>query len=198
MATSKKGDILLANILRTDEARAYNDLLGAPGQSAAPASSAPTWSDDDFGLGGNDFRVLKFDTNEYQFFWFQTHHGVVLASAIELHIHWMIGADDTGNEFAWEADVIGAPIGGSWSHLGTFTSDDYVLQAGDSAKHHYFEINGDIGGGFNTTVSSVFCVRLKRVEPATGTDSTQNIGVLWVDCHVLLDEIGSNEEASKS
>ena len=109
----------------------------------------------------------------------------------------MIGADDAGNEFAFEADVIGAPIGSAFVNLGTFTSDDVVLSAGDANKHKYAEINADIGGGFNTTVSSVFCVRLKRVAPADGTDTSQDIGIMWVDCHVKIDSVGSITETTK-
>ena len=49
----------------------WNDLLGSPGQ-AQVGGTAPNWTDEDFGLGGNTFKTLKFDTGDIAHFWFQT------------------------------------------------------------------------------------------------------------------------------
>ena len=198
MGTANKGDVLQAHVLRTSDAGAWDDLQGSPSQAQFFGGSTADWGDFELVDGsGEDVRMLGFTTGEQAEWWFQTTHAQALSTAIELHVHWFMENDDAGDEFAFQAEVWAAPINGSFSKIGTYTGDDYVLQAGDSHKHHIYEISDNIWDA-NTTLSSLFLVRITRVAPATGTDSAETVNILYVDCHVLKDELGSAQETSKT
>lgn len=170
----------------------YDDLQVDISLGKIPTANAPTWTD--LTLDGYTSKKLAFDTDDYLELSIQTTHAVKLSTLIENHIHWTIATDDDGNEIQFQITGVGAGISGSFSSIGTIKSGDYTL-SGNAGKHNLLDI-GEIPA-MNTTVSSVFLVTLKRIAPDDGTDSTQDVYVLFHDCHVINNTIGSMQETSK-
>lgn len=172
----------------------YDDLQVNVSIAKLPAVNAPTW--EDITLGSTTFKLLAFDTDDYIDISVQTNHSVDIASIIKNHIHWTIATDDVGDEFRFEVSGVAAGINSTFADITTITSADVVLAAGDAKKHKILDI-GNMSN-YNTTVSSAFILRLKRIAPATGNDTTEKIYVIFNDCHVMLDTFGSLNETSKT
>ena len=171
----------------------YDDMLGAVSAARVPASSAPTWTN--ITLDGFTTQALAFGVGDYIDIFVQTSHSVQLNQVIENHIHWTISSDDDGDEFQFQITGVGAGIGDSFSSIGTIKSGDVTLQTGDSGKHNLLEI-GDIPA-LNTTVSSVYIIRLQRIAVDDGNETARDIFVLFNDSHPLIDTMGSLKEGSK-
>ena len=171
----------------------YDDMQGAVSSARVPAANAPTWTN--ITLDGFTTQALAFDTNDYIDIFIQTSHSIKLDQAIDYHIHWMIGAEDSGDEFQFQISGVAAGIGGSFTSIGTIKSGDVVLTGSDTGKHHYLDI-GEIPA-LNTTISSAYIIRLTRIAPDDGLDTAENIFVLFSDGHPLFDTIGSLNETSK-
>lgn len=170
----------------------YDDLQVSISLGRVPAANAPTWTD--ITIDGFTFKGLAFDIDDYLDLFIQTNHSTKLNTLIENHIHWTIAVDENGDEIAFEITGIGGGIGDAMTSIGTITSSDLVL-ASNAGKHNYLQL-GDIPS-LNTTVSSVFVVRLKRVAVASGTDASGAIHVFFNDCHVKLNTFGSIYEDQK-
>ena len=170
----------------------YNDLLGNPSTAKLPAVNDPAWTD--ITLDGFTLKALAFQTNDYYDIIYQTHHGVALNATLENHIHWTIASDDNGDEFQFQISGVVAAIGGTFDAITPLKSGDVVLN-NNAGKHNYLSI-GDIPA-FNSTVSSLAMLRLTRIAPDDGDDTSELIYVLFNDCHAQLDTLGSLQESSK-
>ena len=171
----------------------YNDMLGSISSARVPTSSAPTWTS--ITLDGFTTQALAFDTNDYIDLFVQTSHGAQLNQIIDNHIHWTIATNDAGDEFQFQLTGVGAGVGDSFTSIGTIKSGDYTLVGDEADKHNLLDI-GDIPA-INTTVSSVYILRLTRIAPDDGNDTTENIYVLFNDSHMKFDQSGSRQEYTK-
>lgn len=174
----------------------YDDLQVTISGVRLLGSNDPSWSN--VTLDGVTVQLLTFDTNHEVELFVQTTHSTKLSTLIEKHIHWTVGngaSDD--NYMAFQVTGVGAPIGGSFTSIGTLTSANTQVTSATEGKHNYLDI-GDIPNTFNTTVSTIFVLKLTRVAPSGETDSTANISIVFSDCHIQKDTIGSLQETSKS
>lgn len=171
----------------------WDDMQGAISSARVPTANAPTW--EDITLDGFTTQALAFDTNDYIDLFVQTSHGVKLNEIIDNHIHWTITTDDAGDEFQFQITGVGAGVGDSFQSIGTIKSGDILLAGNEALKHNIIGI-GDIPA-INTTVSSIFIIRLTRIAPDDGTDTTRLIYVLFNDSHVKFDQSGSRQEYIK-
>jgi len=171
----------------------WNDMLGSISAARVPTSNAPQWTN--ITLDGFTTQALAFDTNDYIDLFVQTSHGAKLNEIIDNHIHWTIASNDAGDEFQFQLTGVGAGVGDSFQSIGTLTSGDYVLQGDEAGVHNLLEI-GDIPA-INTTVSSIFILRLTRIAPDDGDDTAENIYVLFNDSHMKFDQSGSRQEYVK-
>ena len=172
----------------------FDDLQGQVSGGKLPASNTPTW--ENITLGGIVFKALSFAQDDYIDFFIQTNHSTKLSTEIDDHIHWTLAADDNGKKFRFQVTGVGAGIGAAFASIGTITSSDVTLNA-NAGKHNYLEI-GHIPGTINTTVSSLFIVRLTRIVPDDADNATsRKVYVLFHDNHVEIDRFGSKTETSQ-
>lgn len=171
----------------------YNDLLGNITGAKLPAVNFPVWTD--ITLDGFTFKLPAFSVGDTFDIYYQTHHGVALNTILENHIHWTLATDDDGDEIRFQIEGVGAGIGDVFQHFGPLDSGDIVL-SGNAGRHNYLDIN-DIPA-INTTVSSVFVIRLTRIAVNDGNDSAELVYVWFNDSHAKLDTLGSIAEASKT
>jgi len=171
----------------------YDDMLGLVSSARVPASNAPTWTN--ITLDGFTTQALAFSIGDYIDLFVQTSHSVQLNQVIENHLHWTLATDDAGDEIRFQLTGVGAGIGEDFASIGTIDSGDYTLDGTEAGKHNYLEI-GDIPS-LNTTVSTIYILRLTRVAVADGNDSAEDVYVLFNDSHPLLDTVGSLQEGSK-
>lgn len=175
----------------------WDDLLVDISLAKVPAANAPSW--DDITLAGFTFKALAFEVDEYVDIFIQTRHAVQLSTIISNHIHWTIDSDDNGNEFQFSIQGVASAIGGSFSAVAEIKSGNITLNA-NAGKHNYLDI-GDIPATFNTTVSTIFVLRLKRIAVTAGAgiaETARKIFIFFNDSHVKIDVLGSLQETSKT
>lgn len=173
---------------------AYDDLQSSVSMAKLPAANAPAWTA--ITLGGLATEVLAFEVNDYVDLFIQSNHSVKLSTILDNHIHWTLGTDENGKKFQFQLTGCAAPIGGTFTSIGTISSGDYTL-ASNAGKHNYFEV-GHLPA-INTTVSSLYIVRLKRIAAADAANETARlIYVIFNDNHVEMDRFGSLSEATKA
>jgi len=195
---SDMGDIRASSLTLTGatpltfEDTVYDDLQVSISTARLPTANTPTW--ENITLDGYTTKLLAFDTDDYVTLLIQTTHSTKLNTIIDNHIHWTLSSDDDGDEIQFQITGVGGGIGESFSSIGTIKSGDLVL-SGNAGKHNLLDI-GNIPST-NSTVSSCFIIDLKRIAPDDGNDSTELVYVIFNDCHVKIDTIGSAEETSK-
>ena len=193
MGISRTSDIRTSEVGKAGNADVtYDDMYGAVSAARVPAANAPSW--ENITLDGFTTQALAFDVGEYIDIFVQTNHSMQLNQAFENHIHWTLASDDDGDEIRFQLTGVGAGIGESFSSIGTLDTGDIVL-AGNAGKHNYLEI-GEVPS-LNTTVSSVYILRLQRVAVNDGNDSAELVYILFNDSHMKIDTLGSLQEDSK-
>jgi hypothetical protein len=175
----------------------FDDLLGTLSNAKIPAGSTAAW--EDITLDGFATQMIAFQVNDYIDIFIQTTHSDKLLSTLDAHIHWTVATDDVGKKFQFEVTGVGAGIGAAFATVGTtIKSGDRTLAANDALKHNYLDI-GDIAATFNTTVSSVFVLRIKRIAAVDAANETaRKIYVFFTDFHIKKDTVGSISETSKT
>ena len=174
----------------------HEDLQVSVGRAQFPGSADPTWRSYDHGItGGIAYTVLGFAVNDYIDFDIQTRHAMELSTVLDLHFHWMTPTDGTGDRFQFQADVIAAPVHGSWAVPSGSPFTEEVTMSADHSNDHQLTDLAEIPG-VNTTVSTLYTVRFKRIA-ATQDEYSGEVYVKFIDCHYLLDGIGSETETSK-
>lgn len=177
--------------------RSWNDLQVVISAAKIPASNAPTWTTYNFGIdGGLAFNVLGFEIDDYIDIYVQTTHAVALNTEIENHIHWTIPSNDAGKYIKFKIDVIVAAIGEDFTvpFDSPYTSVEYQLNGNEAGKHNLLELG--LVAAFNSTVSSIAIIRLTRIA-ASMNDYSNPVYVLFNDCHVIQDTLGSIQENIK-
>lgn len=192
MGTNRTSKISPRQIKGGNEQITYDDMYGAISAARVPASSAPTWTN--ITLDGFTTQALAFGVGDYIDIFVQTNHSMKLNQVFENHIHWTISTDDDGDEFRFQLTGVGAGIGDSFTSIGTVDSGDIVL-SGNAGKHNYLELGGV--PSLNTTVSSIYILRLQRVAINDGNETARDIYVLFNDSHMKIDTLGSLQEDSK-
>lgn len=174
----------------------WEDLQINLSSARLPAASAPTWRVHDFGVaGGLDYSVLGFGIGDYIDIYAQTTHSMKINSLLDLHLHGTLPSDDAGKKVAWEFTVIGAGIGSDWvAKTGSPFTAEMTLDGTQAGKHNLFEV-ANIEAG-NSTVSSVFIGRLKRIA-ASSDDYPNEVYLVYADCHYQKNTMGSRTESSK-
>ena len=171
----------------------WNDMLGAISAARVPASSAPSWTN--ITLDGFTTQALAFSVGDYIDLFVQTSHGAKLNELIENHIHWTLASDDAGDEIQFQLTGVGAGVNDDFVSIGTLKSGDYTLVGNEAGRHNLLEL-GDIPA-INTTVSTVFILRLTRIAVDDGADSAEEVYVLFNDSHMKFDQSGSRQEYVK-
>ena len=174
----------------------YDDLQVTVSLAKLPASNAPTWRTYNYGIvGGVALAALGFGINDYIDFFVQTTHSMKLNTILNNHIHWTIPSDSSGNRIKFQLDVVAAGIGDAFAvPSGSPFSNEYLLTATESGYHKLLDV-ADIPSA-NTTVSSVYICRLKRVS-ASSNDYAQEVYISFDDCHYQKNTIGSRFETAK-
>jgi len=178
------------------DGRVWDDLQVAVSNARLPASSAPTWTTYDFGIGsGIAFNVLGFGVGEYYDFYLQTSHSMQLNTVLDNHIHWTIPTNSASDQFQFQLDVIAASIGSAFAvPTGSPFTVEKTLSGAEAGKHNYLEL-ADIPAA-NTTVSSIYICRLTRIA-ATANEYGSDVYILFNDSHYIKDTVGSRTETAK-
>ena len=175
----------------------YKDMYGQVSTARVPTANAPGW--ETFTVGGFTTEVQGFAVDDYLDIFVQTNHDMSLSQLFSNHLHWSLADNsDSGKYFRFQVTGIGAGIGESFSEITLMDTEDVLIGASDALKHHYVEI-GDVDVP-NSTVSSIYILRLTRVDVAlgAGSEAVQPILIFFNDSHMKVDTIGSLEEDSKA
>lgn len=174
----------------------FDDLQVNISLGRVPSGSTAAWTA--ITLGGLATELMAFQTGDYIDLFVQTNHSVELSTLIENHIHWTIASDDNGKKFQFEITGAAAAIGSAFATIGNTLKSGDIILASNALKHNILEI-AEIPANFNTTVSTIFILRLKRIAPVdSGNDTGRLIYLLFNDCHVHLNSFGSLSELSKT
>lgn len=176
--------------------KAYDDIQVEISLAKVPASSAPTWTTYNFGIGGGvAFAVLGFTVGDYLDFYIQTSHSMELNSILDNHIHWTVSAAVKLQQMQWQLDVIAAGVGAAFAApAGSPFTADHIFDGSEVAAHNLLELANI--PGVNTTVSSVYVCRLTRIA-AKANEYPGSVYVLFNDSHYVKDDIGSITEYEK-
>ena len=175
----------------------WDDLQGEVSQGRVPASNFPSWTTWNYGIGGGiTFAVLGFGVDEYLDFFYQSSHSMELLTALSDHIHWSVPSNDAGKKFKFQLDVIAAGVDEAFAvTAGSPYTVETTLGAAESGWHRLAEFSSDIPG-VNTTVSTLYVCRLKRIA-ASSAEYGSDIYVIYHDAHYIKDQIGSEGEYAK-
>ncbi len=183
----------------------FDDVRIEPTVRAAAGAGVPTfekWFDDAAGTSKGVYLYSFTDesvlANEKEvFFTIQMPHGKVPASAIHLHLHWVGNSTQTnqtprwGLEYNWKE--IGADFGDTTLIYATGNS---ALDTGVTANRHYLTEFADLTpDSTQDSISSILICRLFRSSSdAADTYTGNKCGLLYIDCHVEYNQLGSNDE----
>jgi len=174
----------------------YEDLQVSIANVKLPASNAPTWRYYNHGItDGVEFPVLGFAVGSYMFFDVQTSHSMALLTVLDNHIHYMTPTDATGKKIKLQLDVIAAGISGTWAAPTGSPFTKEISITSDLTGSHVLAELADIPA-VNTTVSSVYSCRLKRIA-ASADEYSGELYLKFTDCHYQKDTMGSATEGAK-
>ena len=122
--------------------KAYDDMQVEISLAKVPASSAPTWTTYNFGIGGGvAFAVLGFTVGDYLDFYIQTSHSMELNSVLDNHIHWTVPTAVKANRFKFQLDVIAAGVNVAFAApAGSPYSAEHILSGGEVGVHNLLEL----------------------------------------------------------
>ena len=174
----------------------YDDLQVSISNVKLPASNDPDWVDWDHGVAaGVTYPVLGFALNEYIYFEVQTSHQMRLNSILDVHCHYSVPSDGTGDRFKFQLDVVAAGIGEAWAvPTGSPFTAEKSMTTDESDTHKLLEL-ADIPA-VNTTVSTIYKCKLTRIA-ATQDEYAGDVYISYIDCHYQKDSAGSYQEGSK-
>ena len=175
--------------------RGYEDIQVFISTAKVPASSAPTWTTWNFGVGAVGFAVLGFSVGDYLDFYIQTSHTMELNSVLDNHIHYTIPTNAKGNKFKFQLDVIAAGVNVMFAApVGTPFTAEETLDGTEAGMHKLLELANI--PGVNTTVSSIYICRLTRIA-ASSNEYPYDVYVLFNDSHYVRNDTGSITEYTK-
>lgn len=174
-------------------------------------TNAPTfekWFDDAGGTSRGVY-LYSFDdaatgSQKEVFFTMQMPHAALLGAPIRMHVHW-VGAATVANA---------TPIWGleyTWKSIGQVYADTVIVyttggnidgsgtpDTGVTAGKHYLSAFGDISPGTTADgLSSILIGRLFRFSGDASDTYTDKAGVTYIDCHYIVDSLGSFSEYGK-
>ncbi|MBT4147478.1 MAG: hypothetical protein HOE45_11510, partial [Gammaproteobacteria bacterium] len=92
--------------------------------------------------------------------------------------------------------VVAAPIGGTFTEVtGSPFTAEATMVSGAETDHGYLDDLAAIPD-VNTTVSSIYLVKLKRIA-ASSNEYSGKVYVLFNDEHAIIDSEGSRQEGQK-
>lgn len=157
------------------------------------------WQTD--GSGSQGVFIYWFDKTieEELYFTVQMPHGWKTGTDIGAHLHWTPAADGAeGAVVSWGLEYTWVDIGAIVSPTTIITS--ITTTAGDAslaADKHYLTELGDIDGSGHSNLSSMLVCRVYREAGAVADDYDNDAGILEVDFHYEIDQIGSESEYIK-
>lgn len=181
------------------DGNAYNDALG---DVRTQLTGAAVWTMEGYRDTGFIMPFLIYDQADTFQIAIQMPHSKKLNSIVGVHAHIVPMANGAG-DFKLTYYYTFASIGVEIPALASWTTNTATkaLVAGDQYKHTYMDLFTFTPT--SETVSGILHVKL--VNDVTGTYETSkdhgtakaNIGILYLDAHVILDGIGSELEARK-
>lgn len=155
------------------------------------ASGSPTWDQ----MGNNSMYAYNFGIGKKAYATFHIRHDYKPGGDILLHVHWTTSGTNT-NTVKWKLDYTVAK-GHNQSTGGNFfpMTTVYLEQAGSGTawRHMVTEMATSITLT-NAEVDSLILMSFERVTNG-GTDNTDNIFGLTVDCHYQTDRISTVNRA---
>ena len=180
-------------------ATVWDDIQISITLARVPAANAPEWTTWNFGVGsGVAFAVLGFSVNEYLDFYVQSAHRMKIGTVLKNHIHYSVPTDAVGKKFQFQVDAVAAGVNSQFAvPTGSPFTAEKTLPAAESGFHRIFSV-ADIPGSANTTVSTLYVCRLKRIAASVpGDEYASDVYVLFTDSHYEADDLGSSEEYTK-
>lgn len=178
--------------------RGYDDMLGEV--SSAPTGAAQ-WETAQIGTTGFFINWLQAGQNDFFQQKLQMTHRKSLGSALKsIHLHYILTSNPALNQtiklnyaYTWVKVGSAIPVIGSWTantHTITFTGSEV-------ANTHYLEvIVPNVTAPTNETYSSILLIKITRESQGGGSDTyAGNLGLLYMDAHILCDRNGSYNEA---
>ena len=178
----------------------YTDIIGNASSAKSLDGKQLTLTSYDYGLGGESFAVEKMAIGNIAYFTYQSPHEMKLSTILEQHVHFTTKADETGKALKFKLNAIAAPVFGPFVSVATDVEVEYVIASHNGSspgagKHWLMEVADTTAA--NTSVSTIWKVRLERMTPA-GTDLSDDLYVEFIDGHIQIDqERGSREEYVK-
>lgn len=118
-----------------------------------------------------------------------------LSSVLDNHIHWTVASAVKGQKMKWQLDVIAAGVNVVFAApAGSPFTSEHVFTGAEVAAHNLLELANI--PGVNTTVSTVYLCRLKRIA-ASSDEFPGSVYVLFNDSHYIRDDTGSITEYQK-
>lgn len=136
------------------------------------------------------------------FFTIQMPHARKSGSNIHLHVHWIPSIAGSGS-VCWGLEyTMQAPgqVFGNTTFLYASQSAMPVVQDNPlvQSKHYITEFADIVPDTNQNGLSSIIVGRLFRNSSNTGADTyTNKVGMLYIDCHIEVDSMGSREEYTK-
>ena len=195
MTIANTGDPLQANVFREGGAIAYDDMQGT--SAAFKLNGAGSNPDqDDVTIAGVSFALTGFKVNDEIDRSIQTFHKMKLSSILESHIHFITEGADIGGKFKFQLQVVAAPIGGTFAEVaGSPFTAEKTMESGAETDHGYLDNLANIPG-INTTVSTAYLVKLKRIAAASN-EYAGKVYAIFNDEHYMVDSEGSRQEGVK-
>ena len=180
-----------------EQDRGYTDVLGDI--STAPTGSSQ-WLTAQIGATGFFINWLQAGQNDYFQFKSQVDHrfrpGVPLG---DIHLHYTLSsAPAAGNTINLEIQYAWVPIGQPIPLIAAWTPLNHTITfAGtEAATAHYLEeLTTNVAAPANQTYSSILFFKCLRRSQGVGSDTyAGDLGLLYMDCHVQADRVGSKYE----
>jgi hypothetical protein len=127
----------------------------------------------------------------------QMPHGKKLASAIHLHVHWVpTSTGSAGDKVRWGLEYTKANPNGVFGAVGAYIYADTPVTPPSTTPTihtHYITEFADIDMT-GDALSTILLCRLFRNSSHADDTFAGDVGLLYIDCHVEFDHLGSNEE----
>lgn len=179
----------------------FDDLRVAP-TARATGQNVPTFGRIQRDTAGTSIGVFAYlfdnavsGSEKEIYFGMQMPHGKLLGSVIHMHVHWCpVTAGTAGHKVRWGLEYTWANLGAAFPVTTTVYADTPAVGTITTALSHSLTEFADLTPPAGEDVSSIFQARIFRDSANAGDTATISAALLFLDCHVEMDRLGSRDE----
>lgn len=183
-------------------AATWHDDLRVEPTSRSSGAQVPTFARVQRDAGGTSIGVYAYifdnaalSSEKELYFSAQMPHGKLLGSPIAMHIHWVpTTAGTAGHKIRWGLEYTWANLGSAFPATTTIYATTPLLGAIDVALTHCLTPFGDVAPPADEALSSILLCRLFRNSSDAEDTATVSAGLLFVDAHIEMTQLGSRDE----